>query len=221
MSKLFDQLKAGCQSDWQNYTQHAFVEQLAVGALSQACFRHYLLQDYLFLLHFARAFGLAVFKSNQEEDIRFALGACESIVNTELKLHISYCQEWGISQDDLVNLPESTSNMAYTRYVLERGLAGDLLELYVALAPCVVGYAETAAWAQQLRDSSDHATDTYKSWIDMYISEDYKGFATAFKDQINSMGDGLSERRRAELVSVFSAATRLEIDFWQMGLDLS
>lgn len=221
MTKLFDHFKSNCASDWQAYTEHEFVEQLALGTLPHECFRHYLLQDYLFLLHFARAFGLAVFKSQGEEDIRFALGVCEAIVNTELKLHISYCEEWGISQAELVDLPESTSNMAYTRYVLERGLAGDLLDLYVALSPCAIGYAETAAWAQQLRDSRSDATDTYKSWIDMYISDDYKELAEAFKDRINKLGDGISDRRQSELVDVFSSATRLEIDFWQMGLDLS
>ena len=221
MTSLFNQLKASCESDWQAYTQHAFIEQLALGTLPQACFKHYLLQDYIFLLHFARAFGLAVFKSNREEDIRFALSACEAIVNTELKLHISYCEEWGISQADLADLPESTSNMAYTRYVLERGLAGDLLDLYVALAPCVIGYAKTAEWAQHLRKSNDGATDVYKSWIDMYISDDYKGFAKAFEDRINTAGEGISSGQREELAEVFSSATRLEVDFWQMGLDLS
>ncbi len=29
-----------------------------------------------------------------------------------------------------------------TRFVLDRGMAGDLLDLHVALAPCVLGYAE-------------------------------------------------------------------------------
>ena len=221
MADLFDELKSRCASDWQAYTQHAFIEQLANGSLPEASFKHYLLQDYLFLLQFARAFGLAVFKSQKEDDIRFALTACEAIVNTELKLHISYCEAWGISASDLRDLPESTANMAYTRYVLERGLAGDLLDLYVALAPCVVGYAETASWAEQLRAANSSATDSYKSWIDMYVSDDYRGFANEFKSKINQSGENIPPARIAELAVVFSAATRLEVDFWQMGLDLS
>jgi len=31
-------------------------------------------------------------------------------------------------------LPEAAETIAYTRYVLERGLSGDLLDLHVALA---------------------------------------------------------------------------------------
>jgi thiaminase/transcriptional activator TenA len=34
--------------------------------------------------------------------------------------------------------------MAYTRYVLDAGMRSDLLTLRVALAPCVIGYAEIA-----------------------------------------------------------------------------
>ncbi len=37
---------------------------------------------------------------------------------------------------------EAGATVAYTRFVLERGLAGDLLDLLTALAPCIVGYAE-------------------------------------------------------------------------------
>ena len=39
----------------------------------------------------------------------------------------------------------STDGGAIRGFVLERGMAGDLLDLHVALAPCIVGYAEIAA----------------------------------------------------------------------------
>ena len=41
--------------------------------------------------------------------------------------------------------PPSLEMLAYTRYVLELGLAGDALDLMVALAPCIAGYAEIGA----------------------------------------------------------------------------
>ena len=76
--------------------------------------------------------------------------------------------------------------MAYTRFVLERGMSGDLLDLHIALAPCIVGYAEIGA-----RLTSDTATLTdgnpYGAWIEMYSSEDYQAVATdevAFLDDL-------------------------------------
>ncbi len=43
-------------------------------------------------------------------------------------------------------LPEAAETMAYTRYVLESGLSGDLLDLHVALALCIIGYAEIGSY---------------------------------------------------------------------------
>jgi thiaminase len=34
--------------------------------------------------------------------------------------------------------------MAYTRYVLEQGMSGDILDLRVAMLPCIAGYGEVA-----------------------------------------------------------------------------
>ena len=47
---FFDQLKQSCAQDWQAYTQHEFVRQLGAGTLPAESFRHYLKQDYLFLI---------------------------------------------------------------------------------------------------------------------------------------------------------------------------
>ena len=61
---LFARLVAASAEPWRAYTRHDFVLQLARGELPEAGFRRYLVQDYLFLLHFARAWGLAVYKSD-------------------------------------------------------------------------------------------------------------------------------------------------------------
>ncbi len=39
----------------------------------------------------------------------------------------------------LKSLPAAPEMLAYTRYVLDTGMRGDLLALQVALAPCVIG----------------------------------------------------------------------------------
>lgn len=70
----------------------------------------------------------------------------KAIVDVELGLHVGFCQEWGISEQELAELPEARATLAYTRYVLDTGNRGDLLDLHVALAPCLVGYGEIANW---------------------------------------------------------------------------
>ena len=69
---VFDRLKQAAASDWAGYVDHEFVVQLGDGSLPQAAFRCYLAQDHLFLIQFARAWGLAAYKSRTITDIRAA-----------------------------------------------------------------------------------------------------------------------------------------------------
>ena len=60
---FFERLKTAAAAEWRAYTEHPFTNGLADGSLPEAAFRHYLVQDYLFLIEFARAYALSVYKS--------------------------------------------------------------------------------------------------------------------------------------------------------------
>ena len=69
---FFERLKAAAAAEWRAYTEHPFTNGMADGSLAEAAFRHYLVQDYLFLIEFARAYALAVYKSPKLADMREA-----------------------------------------------------------------------------------------------------------------------------------------------------
>ena len=212
---LFERLKNDNLEIWTRYVKHDFVRQLDVGQLPEVCFRHYLGQDYLFLIHFARAYALAAYKSETLTDIRQAVGGLSAIVDIELDLHVKFCASWGLGETDMVALPESVETMAYTRFVLEKGLAGDLLDLHVALAPCIIGYAEIG---RALTPSN--VSNPYAAWIDMYASEEYQSIATSEIKQLDRLfGLRAGEGRFGVLSKTFAQATQLEAAFWQMGLN--
>ena len=56
---IFERLKAAMAGQWNSYVDHDFVRQMGEGTLSEEAFRTYLIQDYLFLIQFARAWALA------------------------------------------------------------------------------------------------------------------------------------------------------------------
>jgi thiaminase/transcriptional activator TenA len=60
---FFERLKTDASAEWRASTEHPFTNGLADGSLAEAAFRHYLVQDYLFLTEFARAYALSVYKS--------------------------------------------------------------------------------------------------------------------------------------------------------------
>jgi thiaminase/transcriptional activator TenA len=216
---LLARLRAANADDWEAYTRHGFVRGMGDGTLPEPCFRHYLIQDYLFLIHFARAYALAGYKAETLEELRAATRTAMAISDTEMGLHVTYCAERGISEADMRAAPEGVATMAYTRYVMERGMAGDLLDLYAALAPCVLGYAEIG-----LALGADPATrregNPYDSWIEMYSGADYQDVARRTAAFIEDLAKRRgAEARLASLTRTFGEATRLEVAFWQQGLD--
>lgn len=213
-----------CVDDWEVYVRHTFVRRLGDGSLPQSCFRHYLVQDYLFLKHFSRAYALAVYKSEDLADMRQGAATLTALLETEMALHVKYCAGWGIAEADLAAVEEAPQTLAYTRFVLETGVAGDLLDLLVALAPCVVGYAEIG---QRLRagTTSDLAANVYRDWVEMYAGDEYQTVARDAVAQLDRVaarrigGEPAASPRWPSLVNTFRVATKLEADFWTMGLN--
>jgi thiaminase/transcriptional activator TenA len=216
---LFPRLVKAAEEGWRAYIRHQFVLLLAAGELPEVCFRRYLVQDYLFLLHFARAWGLAVYKSDTLPEMRRAQRLVAATLDVEIGLHIDYCRGWGLSERALVAAPEERATVAYTRFVLDRGLAGDRLDLEVALAPCVVGYAVIAT--ERMADPQTRLDgNPYREWLEMYSGSEYQGLAreaeAALDEEFARRG---GEGRFASMAANFALATGLEADFWQMGLD--
>lgn len=211
---LFDRLKQDHQTLWDSYIDHPFVGQLSDGSLNDICFRRYLGQDYLFLIQFARAYALAAYKSESLADIRQAAAGLAAIVDVEMDLHVGFCNGWGMSEAEMEALPEADETIAYTRFVLEKGMAGDLLDLHVALAPCIVGYAEIGTAL-----APADANNPYAPWIEMYASDDYQEVAAAEIAQLDRLFElRAGEGRYKALAQTFAQATRLEAAFWQMSL---
>lgn len=206
-------------AEWQAYVDHSFVRGLGDGTLPRPAFLHYLAQDYVFLIHFARAWALAVVKSDTLAEMEAASATVQALVGEEMTLHRKVCAAEGISAEALEATVEAPENLAYTRYVIEAGLAGDLCDLLAALAPCVLGYGEIGARLK----AQGHAP-AYSDWINTYGDPEYQELCRSVGGLIDSaldrrIGSAFETAPRwPRLTGRFVAATRLEAGFWQMGL---
>lgn len=214
----FAALRGGAGDTWDAYTRHSFVEGLRDGTLPHAAFLHYLVQDYVFLIHFSRAWSLGVLKSETLDEMKVCAGTVDALVNHEMALHVQTCAAEGIDEQTLFNAAEEAENLAYTRYVIDAGLQGDFLDLMAALAPCVFGYGEIGA-----RLGTDHAAP-YKNWINTYAGAEYQEVCETVGTMLDNavarrLGDTpTASPRWSHLQSRFTKATALEVSFWDMGL---
>ena len=220
-SKAFSVLKKKFTKEWKHYVKHEFVNKLAKNTLKEEFFFKYLIQDYLFLIQFSKAWSLAFAKADTIEEMKLCASTVNGLINFEMDLHIKLCKSYGISRKNLEGSSEKNENIAYTRYVLENGYSGDFLDLITSLMPCVIGYAEIG---YNLRKHNPK-NFMYKKWIETYSGKDYQNIAKEvgrlFDDAITlRLGKNFAKTYKwKKMQKIFLTSTLLETDFWAMSLD--
>ncbi|KAJ3145098.1 hypothetical protein HDU86_001150 [Geranomyces michiganensis] len=215
-------LKAHCANEWRAYVYHPFVNQLADGTLPLECFKHFIRQDYIFLKQYARANALASYREHELEQVVKA-AAIVAYIGEEVQMHVKFCKDWGITLEELEGTSEAKPNLAYTRYVLEKGMSGDRLDLRVALAPCLLGYGEIGR--RLYNDPHTKREDNpYWSWIQNYAKPEFQAAVVEGEALLELLFEEMvpvnNTRRLGQLCDTFRQATILEEHFWQMGLAL-
>ncbi|KAM3080920.1 trifunctional hydroxymethylpyrimidine kinase/phosphomethylpyrimidine kinase/thiaminase, variant 4 [Clarireedia jacksonii] len=201
---------------WVEHTEHSFVAGLADGTLPIESFKYYLIQDYLYLVQFARANALASYKAKTMDDIAAAAGIVGHI-HREMALHINYCERFGMTKAEIEACEEHQACTAYTRYVLDIGQSEDWLALQMSMAPCLIGYGEIAK-----RLHADPKTkregNIYWKWIENYVADDYVAAVKVGSALLERHALLQSPNRIEELVKIFVHATKMETGFWDMGV---
>jgi hydroxymethylpyrimidine kinase/phosphomethylpyrimidine kinase len=206
------------QTPWHKFLQHPFPTAMACNTLPQSRFKAYLIQDYKYLTHFARTYALAAYKSHSLSHISVCAEIMKGI-ESEAQMHLSYCAEvFDLSKEEIEKSPESLACTAYSRYILNVGSSSDLLSLYIALAPCLIGYnliAEAIASNPEYADKKEG--NKYWRWVENYTSQEYRESVRNGKElieaEVTRLG-GVGRGKVEELVGVFVRCTELEIGFW-------
>lgn len=200
---------------WHQFVNHKFVLAMGDGTLPLESFKGYLIQDYLYLVHFARANALAAYKAKNIKDIAAGADIVAHIAR-EMSLHITYCREFGVSQEEIESTEEHQACTAYTRYVLDIGHGHDWIGLQVALAPCLLGYGAIARQLHSSPNVSKGKENRYWPWIENYVAEDYVAAVNTGSELLERHAVLQSPTQIKELVKIFKHATKMEIGFWEM-----
>ena len=213
----YQTLRHNCPT-WDDYIQHDFVKQLTAGTLAPDSFRHYLVQDYLYLIHYTRVMALSVYKSDTLAQMRVGQAGINAMLDMEIAMYLDFCRQWNIPLEQVENAPESAVTIAYSRYILDAAMSGSLAELYAAIAPCLMGYGEIG---RCIKDEGFIDNNPYQPWIDVFSSDEFLSITAQNEAQINTLLADASPAQADKFQRLFNTAARMEVNFWQQALDLS
>ncbi|MFD0676385.1 MULTISPECIES: thiaminase II [unclassified Paenibacillus] len=201
--------------EWRQTYEHPFVQELGKGTLDKEKFRFYMIQDYLYLIDYAKLFALGAIKADDLETMGKFAALLDSTLNEEMSLHRAYAAKFDISKEELEQAKPSPITLAYSHYMLHVAQNGSLADLTAALLPCMWSYWEIGKELNQIPGSSEH--EFYGEWISMYSSDEFGSLARWCIGLMDRLAEGKSEAELAKLEEIFQNTTRYEYMFWDMS----
>ena len=197
---------------------HPFVTGIGDGSLEVERFKHFIRQDYLYLVQYARTLALAAARAPTVEVMgRFALLAHETL-NTEMALHRGYCARFGIGEAELEATKAAPTMQAYTDFLVRTAYDGSFGELACGLLPCMWGYCEIGQ--DLLSRGKPAGQPLYAEWIDMYSSAEFQTLADWLRGLVDELGEVASDEERRRMEEAYVTSTRYEYAFWEMAWQL-
>ena len=196
---------------------HEFPMGIADGSLDFDCFKHFIEQDYYFLIEYSKILGLATIKSPDYETMSKFSILLEETLNNEMQLHISFSKKLGIEESTLKKIIPTTATSSYTNFLVKTGYECDFPEITSALLPCMATYAEIGTKLNTIKLAS--ISKAYKEWIEMYSSQEFQDLSDWITKLVNKTAENCTEYEKNKMKKVYIDSCRFELDFWTSSLD--
>ena len=209
-----DELRREAEPIWNAQHEHLFVRGIGDGTLSEQKFRHFLRQDYLFLVDYARLLALACARAPSLAAMRRLAELAQAVLGEEMELHRTAAAAWGIAPEELERERPTRTTRAYTDFLLRTAALGDFAELVAALLPCMWGYSELG---RRLAQAPRPADERYARWIDEYAGDDFARLAEWCRELCDAAAAEGGPETRKRMREAFLQSSRHELAFWEMA----
>lgn len=217
--KVSERLIKSAADIWDRYLVHPFVTGIARGDLDQEKFKFYMIQDYLYLLDYAKVFAIGVAKSTDTDTMGEFSEYIYHITNGEMDIHRSYMERLGITKEDVEKTPLSYDNILYTSYMLREAYEGGAAEVVAAILSCAVSYEFIGRHIAKVNpDSVNHPF--FGEWVRGYSSDDYIEANVKLTALIDRLTEGYTEEKIQHLCDIFVICSRCEEEFWNMAWEM-
>lgn len=214
-----DRLFKKVEPVWNSYLEHPFVKGIGEGSLGKEKFIHYMKQDYVYLIEYARIFAIGSAKANDLKTMTIFANLLHGTMNFEMDLHRTYAARFGISNEDLENTEPSATMTAYTSYMLSQAQLGGVENTIAAVLACAWSYnwigKKLAEWPGALEQ------ELYGDWVKTYSSDEFTTIAEDCIGLINDIAKGKTEDELKKLEEIFVKTSYFEYMFWDMAENIS
>ena len=207
-----DELRQRAASTWDREKAHPFVQGIGDGTLALDNFRYYMRQDYVFLIEFCRAISLAVAKARTLEDMGWFARMIHETLNVEMALHVSFCADFDITEDELLATKPSPTTWAYTRHMINTAHQGTVGETAAVILPCSWGYAEIGQTLYAQGTPKDQPL--YTRWIEMYNSQEFADIAEQLRGFVDRHAETAGKSELEAMERAFMISSQYEYMFW-------
>ena len=201
---------------WEEGYNHPFVQELGKGTLDKEKFKFYLLQDYLYLLQYAKVYAMAAVKAEDEMAMTNFTNVQHYIFTGEMDIHREYMARYGVTKEEIENARASLFNRTYTANMLAYGLTGNLTEIIATIFPCAWTYSDygkrlKAQYAGTLENNF------YGFWIEKYASFAFEESFEWFYDYLDNLVEKMTDKQRRRIEEIFISSVEFEYLFWDMA----
>ncbi len=204
---------------WAAYNRHPFVLGIQDGTLDREKFRYYILQDYLYLEDYAKAFAIGVAKAKSAETARLFAGYVQ-IMNGEMNIHSGYMGKLRVTKEELNAMPRALDSLSYTSYMLRVAYEEGEAEILAAILSCAYSY-EVIAKNIIKNNPASVRHPFYGQWIQGYASDTYAGENAVLLDTLDRLTAAYSQEQIGRLIDIFVACSRYELAFWELSWNMS
>lgn len=215
MTRFSAQLRQAADPIWKKYFEHPFVAGMGDGSLEIEKFRHYMIQDFLYLMDYARVFALGAVKAREEKLMRAFAESAAGILGGEMNLHRAYLRRLNVSEEAISMARPAMENVSYTSYMLSVAHAGGPAEIVAAILACSWSYAEIGQALCRVPGATAHPM--YGEWVKIYSGEDYARENEAWIERMNDLAKSASSSQCEHLIEIFVRCSEYELDFWNMA----
>ncbi|WP_416151187.1 thiaminase II [Salipaludibacillus sp. HK11] len=212
--KFSERLYENVKPIWRKNHDHPFVQGIGDGTLAEDKFRFFMIQDYLYLIEYAKLFAMGAVKAKDVKTMGEFAKLLDSTLNTEMQLHRNFAKQFDISEEELETANPAPTTLAYSHYMLSVGNNGGLAELVASLLPCMWSYAEIGKALDEVPGARE---GKYGEWVAMYADEEFQALADWTIKLLDELAEGKPEHELENLEEIFLNTTRFEYMFWDMS----